>query len=73
MNCLQDIVAENIRRRRKGKGLSQERLSEELGTGCNQSAVSRWELGASFPDAHNLCALADVFGCTVDELLGRGK
>ncbi len=36
-----------------------------------QRNISNWETGISEPDCENLIRLADVFGITVDELLGR--
>ena len=36
-----------------------------------QGAISQWENGLTVPAADQLMALADVFGITVDELLGR--
>lgn len=54
---------------RKMKGMTQEQLAEVMGvTGVS---VSKWERGISIPDIELLCSLADYFGITVDELLGR--
>ena len=64
------IIAEQIRTRRKAMGLNQTELSEKIGAGCAKS-VSLWETQAFLPNLLNLCALADVFECSVDELLGR--
>ena len=52
---------------RKKNGMSQEDLAEQLGV--SRQAVSRWELGATLPDAPNLLKLSDIFGVTVDYLL----
>ena len=68
---LQDIVAENIRSRREAMGMSMRELSRRMGAANSSRCVSSWEAGVALPGAHSLCALADVFGCTVDELLGR--
>jgi transcriptional regulator with XRE-family HTH domain len=38
--------------------------------GCNQSSVSAWESGRKAPKATTLICMSDLYGCTVDELLG---
>ena len=48
-------------------GLTQESLSKILG--ISRSAVAMWETGKSKPRADMLLKLAEIFGCTVDELL----
>ncbi len=60
---------ENIANKRKGLGLSQEKLAEKLGV--TFQAVSKWENGKSTPDISLLPLIADIFGCTIDELFGR--
>lgn len=37
----------------------------------NQSTISYWEHGKKFPRGAMLVKTADLYGCTVDELLGR--
>ena len=71
MMYLQDIVAENIRKRREAMGLTRRGLAYLMGAGESSKCISKWELGIGLPNANNLCLLADAFGCTVDELLGR--
>ena len=56
---------------RKTKNVTQEALAAELGV--TAAAVSKWENGYTLPDILMLCALADFFGVTTDELLGREK
>lgn len=36
-------------------------------------AVYSWEKGTSFPNPAKLVALADLYGCTVDDLLRPDK
>ena len=50
-------------------GLSQEGLAERLHV--SRQAVTKWETGAGVPDVENLMEIADVFGLSMDELLGR--
>lgn len=54
---------------RKKKNVTQEDLAAELGV--TAAAVSKWENGYTLPDVLMLCALADYFQVTTDELLGR--
>ena len=56
---------------RKQKNVTQEELAAELGV--TAAAVSKWENNYTMPDILMLCALADYFQVTTDELLGRTK
>ena len=56
-----------ITERRKSKMLTQQQLGEIMGV--KRTTVAMWESGASLPRADLLPKLADVLGCTVDELL----
>ena len=72
-DCLNDVVGENIRERREALGLTKRGLAAKLGSANSSRCVGAWERGIGLPNAYNLCGLADVFGCTVDELLGRSS
>jgi len=52
---------------RKQHNLSQEELAEQLQV--SRQAVSRWEQGATLPDAPNLLALSNIFAVSTDYLL----
>ena len=56
----------NIAYLRRAAGLSQEELGNAVGV--SQMAVSFWENGKSYPSAAILPKIADVLGCTIDEL-----
>lgn len=58
-----------IARLRLMKGMTQERLANLANVSAQ--AVSKWENDLSYPDIMLLPVLADVFGVSVDELLGR--
>ena len=60
-----------IQEYRKQRKWTQKELADRLGV--ERSAVAKWESGKSQPQAARLVALAEIFGCTVDEILGRGK
>lgn len=70
MKTLAEIVGENIRAKRTEMGLHQDHLAEMIDAG-GQSVISSWEQAIRCPTAVYLYNLADVFGCSVDELLGR--
>ncbi|MBQ8370329.1 MAG: helix-turn-helix transcriptional regulator [Clostridia bacterium] len=61
-------ISENIRRLRRAKNITQERLAEHLG--ISTQAVSKWERGETYPDITLVIPLASYFGVTTDELLG---
>ena len=62
-------IGQKILELRKQKGIKQEELAAELGV--TAAAVSKWENGYTLPDILMLGALADYFGVSTDELLGR--
>lgn len=61
-------IGMNIKRLRLAKGLTQEQLAELLA--ISTAAVSKWEAKNTYPDITMLFPLAEIFGVTVDELLG---
>ncbi len=61
-------LAENIRRFRKERSLTQEQLSEALGV--TAGAVYKWEAKLSIPDLELIIQMADFFDTSVDVLLG---
>lgn len=58
-----------IKYHRKRLGMTQEQLAERMGVSAQ--AVSKWENDLSCPDISILPLLAEVFGITTDELLGK--
>ena len=61
-------IGTNIKRLRLIKGLTQEQLADLLS--LSSAAVSKWEAKNTYPDITMLFPLAEIFGVTVDELLG---
>lgn len=61
-------IADNIRELRKQRGMMQERLAEALGVSV--AAVSKWERGAATPELGYIVELAELFGVSVDALIG---
>lgn len=69
MTTINDIIGENIRKLRKSKRMTQQKLALEIHV--NQDMICNWELGKHAPIAYYLIRLADALGCSVDEILGR--
>lgn len=57
-----------IRLNRRRMNLTQEQLAEKFGT--SPQAISRWEIGATYPDIEMLPMIASFFETSVDALLG---
>ncbi len=55
-----------IQRLRVEQGMSQAILAEALGV--DSSTVAKWESGGIYPRAQLLPKLAQILGCTIDEL-----
>ena len=64
------LTSKRIRSLREAHGLTQSELAAKLS--ITQPAVYRYENGR-IPDSETLCKIADIFGVTVDYLLGRDK
>ena len=60
---------ENLKYLRKEAKLTQEQLAEKLNV--SRQAVTKWESGQSLPDIQNLKEMADMFGVTMDALVGE--
>ena len=66
---MEQTLGKRIVQHRKCLGLTQDQLAEQLGV--TAQAVSKWENDQSCPDISMLPKLAEIFGITTDELLGR--
>ena len=62
------MFQENLRLKRRERGLSQEELASRLHV--VRQTISKWEKGQSVPDAEQLIKLAVILETTVSELLG---
>ena len=63
-------LGEQLREWRKRRGYSQQQIADWLRV-C-RTTYTRYESGALDPSLETLCRMADLMGCTTDELLGRG-
>ena len=57
-----------IRELRKSKGITQIRLSIELGV--TQETISAYENGRHYPTVENLIKMSEIFGVSCDYILG---
>ena len=62
------MLHENLRLKRKERGLSQEELASRLHV--VRQTISKWEKGMSVPDSEQLIKIAVILKTTVSELLG---
>lgn len=58
-----------LKRKREEKGLTQAEVAERIGT--TQQNVASYESGYKVPSLKIAVAAADLFGCSMDEMLGR--
>ena len=65
------MLHENLRLKRKERGLSQEELASRLHV--VRQTISKWEKGMSVPDSEQLIKIAVILETTVSELLGDRK
>jgi transcriptional regulator with XRE-family HTH domain len=66
---MEKTLGKRISTHRKAMGLTQDQLAEKLGV--TAQAVSKWENDQSCPDISILPQLAEIFGTSIDSLLGR--
>lgn len=66
---MEQTLGKRIMEHRKRLGLTQDALAEQLG--ITAQAVSKWENDLSCPDITMLPKLAEIFGVSTDQLLGR--
>lgn len=64
-------VGEKIQTYRKALGMSQEELGQRLLV--SRQTISQWETDQTMPTLDNLLRLREVFGVSVDEILGIEK
>lgn len=68
---MEETLGKRIIAHRKRLGMTQDRLAEQLGV--TAQAVSKWENDQSCPDIAMLPKLAELFGISIDALLGCEK
>lgn len=63
------MIGQNIKRYRIRQGMSQCQMAELLW--IDRSSLSAYETGKRIPDIFMLWRIADIFGITLDSLVGR--
>lgn len=58
-----------LRRKREDKGMTQSELAAKINT--TQQNVNSYETGYKIPPMRIVVAAADLFHCTLDEMIGR--
>ena len=61
-------MLEGLADARKAAGLSRDEVAARLGVHYN--TLKNWELGATEPKGTVIAALAEMYGCTVEALMG---
>ena len=59
--------ADNLKRIRKSKNISQEELAERVGV--SRQSVSKWETSEAYPEMNNILELCKIFKCNIGELV----
>ena len=69
-NCneINKKIAKNLIFYRKSAGLTQAELAEKIN--YSDKSVSKWESGNGVPDVYTMIQLTDLFGVTLDALVG---
>lgn len=68
---MKETFGQRFTRLRKDSGLTQEYIANKFN--ISAQAVSKWENDISLPDITILPDLSELFGVTIDELLGKEK
>jgi len=64
-------IAKRIKELRIKKNMTQMNLADMIGV--SYQAVSNWERGNAMPDISKLSELANIFECSIDDLLGESR
>ncbi len=63
-------LSKNLTYYRKAAGFTQAELAEKIN--YSDKSISKWESGNGVPDVYTLVQLAELYGVTLDTLLGDG-
>lgn len=64
------IIAKNLAYYRKMAGWTQAELAEKIN--YSDKSVSKWESGNGAPDVYTLLLIAELYGVTLNDLVGEG-
>ena len=71
MTCTNLCYGKVFKEQREKLGISQSKVANKINT--SHQNVSRWESGKILPSIDFCVKLADLYGITLDELVGRDK
>ena len=63
-----EVRAMNIKQLREQHGMTQDELAKKVGV--KPPAVSKWERGLAYPNMGHVASLAEIFGVTMDVVMG---
>ena len=66
---LREIIGKTVKHYRQMMGLSQREMAKRVS--INPSIFTRLERGENLPQLHTVYAFADLFGISIDNLVGR--
>jgi transcriptional regulator with XRE-family HTH domain len=66
---INEKIAKNLAYYRKTAGLTQAELAQKIN--YSDKSVSKWESGGGIPDVYILMQLADLYGVSLDALVGK--
>lgn len=66
-----DTLAANLRGERAKKRMSMEQVAKAIGV--SSSTIKNWESGENIPLIDSIASLAELYGTTVDDLIGFKK
>ncbi len=69
MENIYEKIGEGLKEFRRFHNITQTALSKA--TQISQSTISAWERGSNIPNIADCVKLADFYGITLDELIGR--
>ncbi|MEW4285825.1 helix-turn-helix domain-containing protein [Priestia koreensis] len=65
---LMNVIAKNVRRGRKRRGLSQDELALKLNT--SRSKITKWETDKQLPSIEDIMMICDLFDSSIDSFVG---
>ena len=67
--CTKDLIGMKIREMRQIFNITRKELGEHVFV--SPYSIANYEVGRRMPDIETLCYIADYFGLTLDDLVGR--
>lgn len=62
-------IGQIIKEKREEKGWTQQYLANKIGV--TRDMLAHWEVNRNNPRVDNLINLADIFNCSLDDMVGR--